>query len=307
MLDIFWSLLKEPPNRDAITWIGSGFVVVIGGFWTFLKYFNELKKLRPDTEEKEQAKIARLAATRKDEEGIRFEYIRLDAQNTEWCQLNVSEFSESKNNRIFKAQKMLGGADLSQLLFVEIKHPLENSCPSFEIVVVNVARQPVSLLEIGARIVYLAHVDWDMMYGGAPESGAHELLLQETFIIDVSSLMGRHGAYVNAYLLTDEYNTLFPDPALGAPYLSNSYDPPFRQSERLWEGEDQPDWAEWKCNTFLMSEEFKPFIIPPEERFRYKVVFKGWPVFMSAILQMEIKTPLGNRLSNPLYIRYGND
>jgi hypothetical protein len=39
MLDAFWSLLKAPSNRDVITWIGGGFVVVIGGVWAVVKYF----------------------------------------------------------------------------------------------------------------------------------------------------------------------------------------------------------------------------------------------------------------------------
>jgi hypothetical protein len=39
MLDAFWSLLKDPANRDVLTWIGGGFVVVIGGVWAVVKYF----------------------------------------------------------------------------------------------------------------------------------------------------------------------------------------------------------------------------------------------------------------------------
>ena len=39
MLDAFWSLLKDPANREVITWIGGGFVVVVGGVWTVVKYF----------------------------------------------------------------------------------------------------------------------------------------------------------------------------------------------------------------------------------------------------------------------------
>jgi hypothetical protein len=39
MLDAFWSWLQDPANRDVITWIGGGLVVVVGGVWAVVKYF----------------------------------------------------------------------------------------------------------------------------------------------------------------------------------------------------------------------------------------------------------------------------
>lgn len=38
MSDI-WSFLTEPENRDALSWLGGGLVVVCGGLWAVLKFF----------------------------------------------------------------------------------------------------------------------------------------------------------------------------------------------------------------------------------------------------------------------------
>jgi len=39
MLDELWSWLRDPANREVITWIGGGLVVVIGGIWAVVKFF----------------------------------------------------------------------------------------------------------------------------------------------------------------------------------------------------------------------------------------------------------------------------
>jgi hypothetical protein len=39
MPDQLWSWLTNAANRDVITWIGGGLVVVIGGVWAVVKFF----------------------------------------------------------------------------------------------------------------------------------------------------------------------------------------------------------------------------------------------------------------------------
>lgn len=297
MLGAFWSLLKGPVDWDVITRVGSGIVVVIGGVWAVAKYYSgERRKDTLDIESKEDERRTRLALLRKDDEAVKFEYIRLSSDNFEWREIGHSEYHEWRRKRVNKAQHILGNFDLSELRYFALQEGaiLENTCPSFEIVVVNIARQTVSLLEVGARIVYMAHVDNDMVYGGAPES-AYEIPLKETFFVDVSSLMGKHGAYLTECLAADSQKSLYVATGLDAPHLSE-FDVEFGIRT----------CAEWKCDTVLRSDKFTPYVINPDGRFRFKVVFKRWPIWMSAIVQITITTPSGEKFSKPLYIRYGN-
>jgi len=39
MLYELWSWLRDPANREVITWIGGGLVVVVGGVWAVVKFF----------------------------------------------------------------------------------------------------------------------------------------------------------------------------------------------------------------------------------------------------------------------------
>ena len=39
LLDGVWAFLKDPSNRDVLTWIGGGIVVVAGGVWEIVKFF----------------------------------------------------------------------------------------------------------------------------------------------------------------------------------------------------------------------------------------------------------------------------
>ncbi len=41
MLDELWSWLRDPANREVITWIGGGLVVVVGGVWAVVKFFTK--------------------------------------------------------------------------------------------------------------------------------------------------------------------------------------------------------------------------------------------------------------------------
>ncbi len=34
-----WDFIKDPANRDVLTWVGGGLVVVIGGLWAVLTFF----------------------------------------------------------------------------------------------------------------------------------------------------------------------------------------------------------------------------------------------------------------------------
>jgi len=38
MLTDIWSFLQDENNRDVLTWIGGGIVVVVGAVWTVLKF-----------------------------------------------------------------------------------------------------------------------------------------------------------------------------------------------------------------------------------------------------------------------------
>lgn len=39
-MDAIWAFLKEPANRDVLTWIGGGLVVVVGGIWAVIKFMS---------------------------------------------------------------------------------------------------------------------------------------------------------------------------------------------------------------------------------------------------------------------------
>lgn len=38
MISNIWNFVKDPSNRDVITWIGSGVVVVVGGLWAVFRF-----------------------------------------------------------------------------------------------------------------------------------------------------------------------------------------------------------------------------------------------------------------------------
>jgi hypothetical protein len=39
MLEAAWTFLKDPGNKDLLTWIGGGIVVIAGGAWAAVKFF----------------------------------------------------------------------------------------------------------------------------------------------------------------------------------------------------------------------------------------------------------------------------
>jgi hypothetical protein len=42
MVEVVWSIIKDPNNRAVLEWIGGGAVVVAGGIWVVIKFL--LKK-----------------------------------------------------------------------------------------------------------------------------------------------------------------------------------------------------------------------------------------------------------------------
>ncbi len=38
-MEAVWAFLEDPANRDVLTWVGGGLVVVIGGLWAVLTFF----------------------------------------------------------------------------------------------------------------------------------------------------------------------------------------------------------------------------------------------------------------------------
>jgi hypothetical protein len=40
MLDVFWTFLKDPANREVLGWLGAGVVVVAGGLWTVVRFYS---------------------------------------------------------------------------------------------------------------------------------------------------------------------------------------------------------------------------------------------------------------------------
>jgi hypothetical protein len=41
MLDVFWTFLKDPANREVLGWVGAGIVAVAGGVWAVVKFFSK--------------------------------------------------------------------------------------------------------------------------------------------------------------------------------------------------------------------------------------------------------------------------
>jgi hypothetical protein len=37
-MDKIWAFIGDPSNRDVLTWIGGGVVVLVGGLWAVLKF-----------------------------------------------------------------------------------------------------------------------------------------------------------------------------------------------------------------------------------------------------------------------------
>jgi len=41
MLDVFWTFLKDPANREVLGWIGTGIVTVAGGLWAVVSFYSK--------------------------------------------------------------------------------------------------------------------------------------------------------------------------------------------------------------------------------------------------------------------------
>lgn len=41
MLDVFWTFLKDPANREALGWVGAGIVAVAGGLWAVVSFYSK--------------------------------------------------------------------------------------------------------------------------------------------------------------------------------------------------------------------------------------------------------------------------
>ncbi len=44
MFASIWAFVQDPGNRAALSWIGGGIVVVIGGLWAAFKFFASKKR-----------------------------------------------------------------------------------------------------------------------------------------------------------------------------------------------------------------------------------------------------------------------
>jgi hypothetical protein len=44
MFDAIWAFLKDPTNREALGWSGTGIVVVVSGLWTIIKFRSKKEK-----------------------------------------------------------------------------------------------------------------------------------------------------------------------------------------------------------------------------------------------------------------------
>ena len=42
-----WGLVQDAHNREALSWVGGGIVVVIGGVWAAFKFFASKEKPKP--------------------------------------------------------------------------------------------------------------------------------------------------------------------------------------------------------------------------------------------------------------------